>query len=98
MGCRHSSVDLSAPSILQPRFQVTSTPSILFSIYIVQIVYLLFELECEMNKNKQKRLGLQHFFKKTIRASLVRFPVFRPKYGGPKIGFKETKILFNRLK
>ena len=26
----------------------------LFSIYIVQIVYLLFELECEKNENKQK--------------------------------------------
>ena len=53
-GCRHSSVDSSAPSILPPQVQVPSTPSMLFSIYIVQIVYLLFELECEKNENKQK--------------------------------------------
>ena len=26
----------------------------LFSIYIVQIAYLAFELECEKNENKQK--------------------------------------------
>ena len=31
-GCRHSSVDLSAPSILPPRVWVPSTPSMLFSI------------------------------------------------------------------
>ena len=34
LGWRHSSVDLSAPSILPPRVRVTSTPSILLSIYI----------------------------------------------------------------
>ena len=34
MGCRHSSVDSSAPSILLPRVQVLSTPSTLLSIYI----------------------------------------------------------------
>ena len=35
------------------------------SIYIVQIVYLSFELECEKNKNKQKRPGLAHLKKMT---------------------------------
>ena len=38
-GCRHGSVDLSVPSILPPRVRVQSTPSTLFSIYIVQIVF-----------------------------------------------------------
>ena len=61
-GCRHSSVDLSAPSILPPQVQVPSTPSMVFSIYIVQIVYLSFELECEKNENKQKVAGISPFF------------------------------------
>ena len=58
LGCRHSSVDSSAPSILLPRVQVPSTPSMLFSIYIIQIVYLSFELECKKNENKQKEAGI----------------------------------------
>ena len=38
-----------------------------FSIYIVQIVYLSFELECEKNKNEQKEVGIGPFvFKKEI--------------------------------
>ena len=32
MGCRRSSVDLSAPTILPPRAQVPSTPSMLLSL------------------------------------------------------------------
>ena len=36
----------------------------LFSIYIVQIVYLSFELECEKNENKQKEAGIGPFFEK----------------------------------
>ena len=57
-GCRHSSVDSSAPSNLPPWVWVPSTPSMLFSIYNVQIVYLSFELECEKKENKQKEAGL----------------------------------------
>ena len=34
----------------------------LFSIYIVQIEYLSFELECEKNENKQKEAGIGPFF------------------------------------
>ena len=60
-------MDLSAPSILLPRVRVPSTPSTLFSIYIVQIVYLSFELECEKNENKQKEARIGSFFKKTVR-------------------------------
>ena len=63
-GCSHRPVDSSAPSILPPRVRLQSTPSTLFSIYIVQIVYLSFELECEKNKNKQKEAGIGPFFKK----------------------------------
>ena len=62
-GCRSSSVDSSAPSILPPLVWVPSTPSTLFSIYIVQIVYLSFELECEKNKNKQKEAGIGPYLK-----------------------------------
>ena len=63
-GCRHSSVDSSAPSILPPRIRVPSTSSMLFSIYIIQILCLSFELECEKNENRQKRPRLAHFLKK----------------------------------
>ena len=45
----HSSVDLSAPTILLPRVQVPSTPAMHFSI-IVCVLYL----SCEKNENKQK--------------------------------------------
>ena len=65
-GCHHSSVDLSSPSILPPQVRVPSTPSTLFSIYIVQIVYLSFELECEKNKNKQKEAGIVPFKKRKL--------------------------------
>ena len=58
VGCRDSSVDLSLPRVWVP-----STPSMLFSIYIVQIVYLSFELDCEKNENKQKEAGIGPFFK-----------------------------------
>ena len=64
MGCRYSSVDSSAPSTLPPRVRVPSTPSTLFSIYIVRIVYLSFKLECEKDENKQKEAGNGPFFKK----------------------------------
>ena len=66
MWCRHSSVDLSAPSILLPRVRVPRTPSTLFSIYIVQIPYLSLELECKKNENKQKET---HLKKKSIKFS-----------------------------
>ena len=60
MGCHHSSVDLSVPSILLPQVRVPSTPFTFFSIYIVN---LSFELECEENENKQKEaVGIGPFF------------------------------------
>ena len=36
MGCRHSSVDSSAPTILLPWVRIPSTPSTLYSIYVVE--------------------------------------------------------------
>ena len=51
-GCRHSSMDSSAPSTLPPQVQVPSTPTTLFQFIKVQIVYLSLELVCEKNKNK----------------------------------------------
>ena len=62
----HSSVDSSAPSILPPRVQVPSTQSMLYSINIVQIVYLSFELEIKKNENKQKEAEIGSFFKKRM--------------------------------
>ena len=62
-GYRHSSVDSSAPLILQTWVQIPSTPFMLLSIYIVQIVYLSFEMEFEKNE-KTKRPGLAHFLKR----------------------------------
>ena len=66
MGHRHSSVDSSAPSILPPQVWVPSTPSLLFSIYIVQIVHLSFELDCENDETKQKEAGIGLFKKQII--------------------------------
>ena len=63
-GCRNSSVDSSAPSILLPQVRVPSKPSTLFSIYIVQTVYLPIEFECEKNENKHRRGRDWPFFKK----------------------------------
>ena len=57
----HISVDSSVPYIPLPQVQVPSTPFMLFSIYIVQIVYLSFELECDRNENKQKEAGIGPF-------------------------------------
>ena len=59
LGCRYSSVDLSAPSILSLWVRVPSTPSMLLSIYI-------WIVSCGKDKNKQKEVGLGPFFNKTI--------------------------------
>ena len=37
-GDRHGSVFSSAPNILRPRVRIPSTPSMLFSIFIIEIV------------------------------------------------------------
>ena len=60
-GCRHSSFDWSAPTILPPRVQIPSTPSMLLS-FIVFVLYLL----CEKNKNKQKEARFGTFLKKSF--------------------------------
>ena len=65
-------MDSSAPAILLPRVCVPSTPTTLLSIYIVQIVYLSFELECEKNENKQKEAGIGPFFKQVHQMLLNR--------------------------
>ena len=48
----------AAPS-LSPKHTIDA-----FSIYIVPIVYLSFELECENNENKQKEAGICQFLNK----------------------------------
>ena len=63
--CCHSSVDLSAPSILLPRVRVPSILSMLLSIYI-------WFLSCKKDENKQKRPELAHL-KKIAYKYLVNF-------------------------
>ena len=53
LGCRHSSVDSSAPSIMPPRVRLPSTPSMLLSFIVKFVLYL--SLLCEKNENKPKR-------------------------------------------
>ena len=57
MGCCHSSVDSSAPSILRPWVRVSSPPSTLLSIYI-------WFVSCRKDENKLRRPGLAHFLAK----------------------------------
>ena len=76
LGCRYSSLDSSAPSIMPPRVRV---PCFL-SIYIVQIVYLSFELECEKNENKQKEAGIGPFFKKGTMHILYNIPITASRF------------------
>ena len=47
LGGRHSSVVLSAPTILPSQVRIPNTPSTLFSIYIIEIVI-------KKDQNKQK--------------------------------------------
>ena len=61
LGCRHSSVDSSAPSIRLPRVRVPSTPSMLFSIYICHLNW-----NVKRTKINKKRPGLAHFKKKQM--------------------------------
>ena len=49
LGCCHSSVDSSAPSIMLPQVRVPSTPSMLFSIYIKFKLY-----NCNLNWNVKR--------------------------------------------
>ena len=56
MGCRHSSMDLSVPTILLPRVRVQSIPSMLLSI----VVFVLY-LSSEKNEIKQKEAGFGPF-------------------------------------
>ena len=64
-GCCHSSVDLSAPSILLPRVRLPGTPSLLLSFTVKFVLYL--SLQCVgRRKIKKKRPGLAHFFYKKV--------------------------------
>ena len=47
-GCRHSSVDSSAPSIMPPRVRLPSTPSMLLSFIVKFVLYL--SLCCEKER------------------------------------------------
>ena len=56
LGCHHSSVDLSAPTILLPRVRVPSTQSTIL-LFTVIVLYL----SCKRKKINKKRSGLAHF-------------------------------------
>ena len=63
VGCRHSSVDSCAPSILSPWVQLQSTPSTLLSFVVKFVQYLCLRCEKRTKINK-KRPGLVHFNRK----------------------------------
>ena len=58
-GCRHSSVDLSAPSILPPQVRIPSTSAMLLSNYIWIVT-------CIKDENKQKEAGIGPFLTKKM--------------------------------
>ena len=66
---RHSSVDSSAPTILPPRVQVPSTPSMLF--HLQYLCYIFHGKRMKLNK---KRPGLAHFKKKERQGFLGVLP------------------------
>ena len=54
-GGHHSFVVSSAPTILRPRVRIPSTPSMLFSIYIVEIETLFLIWNEKWDENERKR-------------------------------------------
>ena len=63
-GCRHSSVDSFAPSIMPPWFWLPSMPSMLFQYSQICAIFVL--AMWEKNKNKQKRGRVWPIFFKKI--------------------------------
>ena len=64
-------IRLRLPSC-RPGFESQAHHLCFFSIYIVQIVYLSFELECEKNENKRKEAGIGPFF---LKKTMVRIAI-----------------------
>ena len=65
IGCRHSSVDLSALSILPPQLRLPSTPATLLSFIVDFVLYL--SLKCDKRtKINKKRPGFGTFFEKIL--------------------------------
>ena len=95
MGCRHSSVDSSAPSILLLRVQLPSMPSMLFSIIVKFVIYLSMQCEKRTNLNK-KEAGLGPFFKKRL-ASLMPISAIH-NYQIRNTESKECESLKNKCK
>ena len=58
--CRHSSVDLSEPTILLPRARFPSTPSMLFSSIVKFVLQVFVVKRTKLNK---KRSGVAHLKK-----------------------------------
>ena len=86
-GCRHSSVDSSAPSILPPWVQLPSMPSMLFSIIVKFVLYLSMRCERRTKINK-KEAGFGPFFKKHLQIPnryTKSFIVKDPDYLSPTV-------------
>ena len=62
-GCRHSTVDLTAPSILPPRFE-SQAHHLCFYQFIFDLCYV------RKSKINKKRPGLSHFLKKSLRHNI----------------------------
>ena len=93
LGCRHSSVDSSAPSILPPRVRLPSMPSTLFSIIVKFVLYL--SMQCEKRtKINRKEAGFGPFF--LIQKSLINCNVAIGKLSSTQleilIWFENTDI------
>ena len=61
LGCRHSSLDSSVPTILPPH---GSSPK--HAIYAFSFIVFVLHLSCEKNENKQKEAGYGPFLKKIM--------------------------------
>ena len=57
---RHSSVDLSAPSIMLPRVQVASTPYLFFQFILLNLYICHLNWNVKWTKINKKRPGLAH--------------------------------------
>ena len=62
-GCRHSSVDSSALSVLSPQVLVPSTPSTLFQFILFKLYICHLNWNMKRTKINKKRPGLAHLLK-----------------------------------
>ena len=91
-GCRHSSVDSSALSIMPPRVQLPSTPSMLLSFIVKFVLYL--SLRCEKNENKPKRGRVWPIFLKNYSSAGCLLWTLTKAYTSLKYRFSRPHFVF----